>query len=72
VVEGEDHRGGPVAQPELREHVVDVRFDRALADEQLGGDLGVRHPEADERKHLALAGGQLVYSGIPPSPPRRG
>ena len=33
VVEGEDHGRGAVAQPQLGEQVVDVRLDRALADE---------------------------------------
>ena len=72
MVEGEDHGGGPVAQLQLGEHVVDVRLDRALADKQLGGDLGVGHPEADQRQHLTLPGGQLTNSSIPASPLRRG
>jgi len=33
MVEGVDHRGGTVAQLQLGEQVVDVRFDRALPDE---------------------------------------
>src|SRR5215475_15459189 len=57
VVEGEDHRGGPVAQLQLGEQVVDMRLDRSLTDEQLGRDLGVRLAAADEREHLAFAAG---------------
>ena len=34
VVEREDHGGGPVAQVQLGEDMVDVGLDRALADEQ--------------------------------------
>src|SRR5215470_12804370 len=41
VVVGEDYGRGPVAQPQLGEHVVDVGLDRALADEQVGRDLAV-------------------------------
>jgi len=39
VVVGENDGRGPVTQPQLGEQVVDVRLDRALADEELGGDL---------------------------------
>ena len=60
MVEGVDHRGGPIAQPQLREDVVDVRLHRPLADEELGGDLGVRLALPDEREHLALAAGQRI------------
>ena len=49
MVEGVDHRGGTVAQLQFREHVVDVRLHSALADEQPGGDLGVRLALPDER-----------------------
>jgi hypothetical protein len=38
----EDHRLDAVAQVELRENVRDVGLDRVLADDELGGDLGVR------------------------------
>ena len=47
-----------VAQPQLGEQVVDVRLDRALADEQLGGDLAVGLAQADEREHLEFAASQ--------------
>jgi hypothetical protein len=46
--------------------VVDVRLDRALADVQLGGDLGVGPAAADEREHLALAAGQRVQIRVRP------
>lgn len=38
-----------VAAAGLREDVIDVRFDRRLADEQVGGDLGVRLTGRDQR-----------------------
>jgi hypothetical protein len=58
VVEGEHHRRRPVPQPELGEEVVDVRLDRSLADEQLGGDLAVGPAVADEHQNLTLTAGQ--------------
>src|ERR1051326_451607 len=38
----EDDRLHSVAEPELHQHVRDVRLDRRLADEELLRDLGVR------------------------------
>ena len=58
VVEGIHHGGGAVPQLQLDEHVVDVGLDRPLADEQSGGDLGVRLALSDEREDLALAAGE--------------
>ena len=69
VVEGEDHGRGAVAQPQLGEHVVDVRLDRALADEQLGGDLAVGLAPADQRQHLELTAGERVQVGVPAGRP---
>lgn len=40
VVEREDHRGGPVAQAQLGEYVVDMGLHGALSDEQLLRDSG--------------------------------
>ena len=40
VVEGEDHRGGPVAEVELGEEMADVGLDGAFAEHEMAGDLG--------------------------------
>jgi hypothetical protein len=40
--------------------VIDVRLDRALADEELGGDLAVGLALADEREDLKLAARKTV------------
>src|SRR3954467_1018408 len=48
---------------ELAEDVAQVRLDRLEAEEQLGGDLGVRPAIDDERGDLALALGQRVDAG---------
>ena len=52
VVVSEDDRGGPVAQVELGEEVVDVGFHGAFADEELPGDLAVGVSLADEGKDV--------------------
>jgi hypothetical protein len=44
VITPEDHRLHAVAQPELGEHVRDVRLHRAAADHEPPGDLGVGEP----------------------------
>src|SRR5476649_1432351 len=51
----EDDGLDSVTDPELREQAGDVGFDRALADEQLGGQLGVALTARQHRQHLALA-----------------
>ena len=56
---GEHHRLGAVAQPELGEDAGDVRLDRRVADDQLGGDLGVGEPARQLDEHLGLARGEL-------------
>ena len=45
---------------ELREDVANVALDRLLRDEQLGRDVGVRHPVGEELQDLALARGEHV------------
>src|SRR4051794_21926955 len=47
---------------ELAEDVAQVRLDRLEAQEELGGDLGVRPAIDDERGDLALALGQRVHA----------
>src|SRR5438094_4869152 len=44
-----------VAKPELGQQAGDVGLDRAFADEQLRGQLGVALPAREHRQHLALA-----------------
>jgi hypothetical protein len=44
MIEGPDDGGGPVPEPELGEHVTDVRLHRPLAHEQGLADLGVGRP----------------------------
>src|SRR4051812_32837955 len=46
------------AEAELREHVPDVRLDRALAKHEMFGDVAVRHAARNERRDFSLAGGQ--------------
>ncbi len=45
---------------QLAQDIADVRFDGALADDQLVGDLGVPHAPRDHRQHGALALRELV------------
>src|SRR5439155_24855603 len=47
----------------LQEDAGDVRFHRRLADERLGGDLGVRQSAGYEAQDVGLAGGQPVEPG---------
>ena len=55
-----DHKLDPVARPELEKQAGQVRLHGRRADEQLGGDLAVRHAASDENQHLALASGHAV------------
>src|SRR4051812_811150 len=48
---------------ELAEDVAQMRLNRLGAEEQLGGDLGIRPAIDDERGDLALALGQRVHAG---------
>ena len=48
--------------PELREHLVQMPFDRARAEEQLLADLRVRQAVASKRGDLALLFGEFVTS----------
>ncbi len=57
-------------QLELLEDLGDVRFDRALRDEDAGCDGAVRHPFGDEPEHLPFALRQLrerILAAAPPS-----
>jgi hypothetical protein len=56
------HRGegAPVGRCELAEQRRDVGLDGPHRDVQLGGDLGVAQPLADERQHLRFPGRQHV------------
>ena len=56
---GEDDGLDAVAQVELGEDAGDVRLHRRLADEQLGGDLGVGQPAGEQPQDLELARAQL-------------
>ena len=62
------HRLSPVAHPDLREQVVDVRLHGRGGDEQLLGDLGVRLAARDQRQYLGLARCEARQR---PAPPRR-
>ena len=55
---GERHGLHPVAQVQLGEHPRQVRLDGGLAQEQLGGDLGVGQPAGHQAQHVGLAVGQ--------------
>src|SRR3954469_17342678 len=48
---------------DLAKDVAQVSLDRLLAEEQLGGDLGIRLPVDDEARDLQLARGQGVDPG---------
>src|SRR5690242_19354569 len=50
----------PRADPELGEDLLEMPFDRARAQEQLGADLGVRAPIAGEARDLLLLRRELV------------
>ena len=50
---GEHDRLHPVAQPQLGEDVGDVGLDRALADVQVGGELGVALAGGQQLQHLS-------------------
>src|SRR5215207_11210648 len=57
-VVGVDHRLDAVAQRQLVEDVVHVGLDGALAEEQLGTDLGVRPAAGQLAEHVDFAGGE--------------
>src|ERR1700729_2924475 len=63
----EDHGLHWVAESELGEQAGDVGLDRALADEQLGGQLGVALTARQHPQHLALA----LRQGVQPRPELR-
>lgn len=50
---------------ELLEHLLQVPFDRARADEQLDGDLGIHQPFAGKPRDLRLGGGEVVPGSRP-------
>src|SRR5687767_3612842 len=52
-----------VAETQLGENVIDVRFDRRFAEEQRTGDFGVGAAAGQESQYLELAGGELVELG---------
>src|SRR4051794_36310584 len=54
----------PVAYARLREEVVDVALDGGLADDEAGGDLGVRQTVRDQRQHLDLARRERVGEAL--------
>ena len=60
MIEGEDDRGGPITQVQLREDVPDVGLHGDLADEELLGDLGVARAAGHEADHFELARGEPV------------
>ena len=55
---GEDDGLDAVAQAQFREDAGDVGLHRRLAEEQRGGDLGVRHAAGDQAEDFEFAGGQ--------------
>src|SRR5437899_3667187 len=57
---GEDHRLHAVAQVELLEDASDVGFYGSIADDELGGDLGVREAAREPLEHLELTGRQPI------------
>ena len=65
----EDHRLGAVAQPELREHVLDVGLHRALGERAAGGDLGVASGSGRPAAGSRARAGSARRSG--PTPPGR-
>jgi hypothetical protein len=58
VLVGECDRLGAVACVNLGEQVVDVAFDGAFADDELFGDLAVRHAGGDECQYLGFPGSE--------------
>ena len=59
-------------QAELAEHVAQVRLHRLLAEEQLGGDLGIRLAVDDQSRDLEFARGerrQAVTGRVMTAPP---
>ena len=56
----------PVGELELAEDVRDMRFHRALADPQRGGDLLVRTAARDELQDFTLARGQIAVALVFP------
>src|SRR5207244_2461108 len=55
---GEDDRLYAVAQVEFLEDAGDVGFRGSVADDEFGGDLGVREAAREPLEHFELAGGQ--------------
>src|SRR3984885_16053594 len=49
-----------VSRMDLHEQPVDVALDRALADDQVFGDLGVGEPGGDKAKYFGLTGREPV------------
>src|ERR1700737_715239 len=52
---GEDHRLDTIAEPQLVEHVGDVRLDGGFADLQLASDLGIGEAAAQQAHYFLLA-----------------
>ena len=60
---GEDDRLHAVAQVELLEDASDVGLHGSVADDELGGDLGVGEAARDQGEDLELAAGELLEAG---------
>src|SRR5579864_6644483 len=63
VLHGPDGHLRPRSQTKLVEHVRDVRFGGALADDKRLCDFPVAESAADQRGHFAFARGQSRWSG---------
>jgi hypothetical protein len=51
---------GAITRADLCKQVVDVALHSRLADDESGGDLGVREPTRDQPEDLRLSRGQLI------------
>jgi hypothetical protein len=60
---GQDDGLDPVAQAELGEQVADVGFHGGVADEEVGGDLGVGEAAGEPQQDVVFPGGQRCQPG---------
>ncbi len=60
---GQDDGLDPVAQAELGQQVAHVRFDGGLADDEVGGYLGVGEAAGEPQQDVVFPGGQRGQPG---------
>jgi hypothetical protein len=63
VLNGVPSRGAAVPDVELVKNRAEVRMDRAAAEKERLGDLGIRHPPGHQAQHLDLSGCQVFEAG---------